>query len=49
MFYPIVDACLTCEDIARQIFVMMCRWRFLRHFYVLHFSEQRAAHFRHAF
>jgi len=27
-FFPIVDACLTCEDIARQSCVMVPRWRF---------------------
>jgi len=28
-FFPIVDTCLTVEDIARQICVMVRRWRFL--------------------
>ena len=27
-FFPIVDICLSCEDIARQICVMVRRWRF---------------------
>jgi len=28
-FFPIVDTCLSCEDIARQSCVMVPRWRFL--------------------
>ena len=40
-FFPIVDTCLSCEDIARQSCAMERRWRFLHHFCVLHF--QRAA------
>ena len=40
-FFPIVDVCLNCEDIARQIWAMVRRWRFLAIFWVLHF--QRAA------
>ena len=31
-FFPIVDTCLSCEDIARQICAMMPRWRFLATF-----------------
>jgi len=27
-FFPIVDTCLSCEDIARQSSVMVPRWRF---------------------
>ena len=27
--FPIVDTCLSCEDIARQICAMVPRWRFL--------------------
>ena len=26
-FFPIVDSCLICEDIARQSCTMVCRWR----------------------
>ena len=37
-FFPIVDICLSCEDIARQSCAMVPRWRF---FCVLYF--QRAA------
>jgi len=48
-FFPIVDTChtcLSCEDTARQSCAMVPRWRF---FASCTFSEQRAAHFRHAF
>jgi len=40
-FFPIVDTCLSCEDIARQSCAMVRRWRFLHHFCVMYF--QRAA------
>jgi len=40
-FFPIVDTCLSCEDIARQSCAMVPRWRFLTTFWILHF--QRAA------
>jgi len=40
-FFPIVDMCLSCEDIARQNCVMVPRWRLFGNFWVLHF--QRAA------
>jgi len=40
-FFPIVDTCLSCEDIARQTCAMVPRWRFLATFWVLHL--QRAA------
>jgi len=46
-FFPIVDTCLSCEDIARQICAMVSRWRFFT-FCVLYFSERRAAPFRPA-
>ena len=39
--FPIVDTCLNCEDIARQSWAMVPRWRFLATFCVLYF--QRAA------
>jgi len=49
-FFPIVDTCLSCEDIARQSCGMVPRWRF---FCVIFasciFREPRAAHFRPAF
>ena len=31
-FFPIVDACRSCEDTARQSCAMVCRWRFLATF-----------------
>ena len=31
-FFPIVDTCLSCEDIAQQICAMVPRWRFLATF-----------------
>ena len=40
-FFPIVDTCLSCEDIARQSCGIVPRWRFWRLFWVLHL--QRAA------
>ena len=49
LVFPIVDTCLSCEDIARQICAMVPRWRFLATFYVRISSEPRAAHFRPAF
>ena len=45
-FFPIVDTCLSCVDMARQSCVMVPRWRF---FASCIFSELRAAHVRHAF
>ena len=40
-FFPIVDMCLSCEDIARRSCAMVPRWRFWRFFCVLYL--QRAA------
>jgi len=31
-FFPVVDTCLSCEDIARQSCAMVPRWRFLATF-----------------
>jgi len=31
-FFPIVDTCISCEDIARQSSAMVRRWRFLAQF-----------------
>ena len=45
-YFPIVDACLSCEDIARQSCAMVARWRL---FTSCIFSEPRAAHVRPAF
>ena len=38
-FFPIVDTCLSCKDIARQSCVMMPRWRILAISWVLHFQQ----------
>ena len=45
-FFPVVNTCLSSEDIARQSCVMVPKWRF---FASSIFSEQHAAHFGHAF
>jgi len=48
-FLPIVDMCLSCEDIARQSCAMVPRWWFFCVIFVsCIFSKPRAAHFRHA-
>jgi len=43
-FFPIVDMCLGCEDIARQICAMVPRWRFLATFLHPVFSASRMQH-----
>ena len=45
-FFSIVNMCLSCEDIVQQSCAMVRIWRF---FASCISSEQRAAHFRHAF
>ena len=40
-FFPIVDTCLSCEDIARQSCAMVPRWRFLATFWRPVFSVSR--------
>jgi len=40
-FFPIVDMCLSCEDIARQICGMVPRWRFFASFLHPVFSASR--------
>jgi len=40
-FFPIVDTCLSCEDIARQSCAMLPRWRFLASFLRPVFSASR--------
>ena len=45
-FFPIVDTCLSCKDIAGQSCAMVPRWWF---FACCIFSEARAARFRPAF
>jgi len=47
-FFPIVDKCLSCKDIARQSCTMVPRWRFLATFASYICSEPRAARFRPA-
>ena len=46
-FFPIVNTCLSCEDIARQSCAMVHRWPIFGGSCV--FSKPRAAHFRPAF
>jgi len=43
-FFPIVDTCLSCEDIARQNCAMMPRWRFLATFLRPVFPASRVQH-----
>jgi len=43
-FFPIVDTCRSCEDIARQICAMVPRWRFLATFLRPVFPASRAQH-----
>jgi len=43
-FFPIVDTCLSCEDIARQICAMVPRWRFSATFLRPVFSASRVQH-----
>jgi len=40
-FFPIVDTCLSCKDIARQSCAMVPRWRFLATFFRPVFSASR--------
>ena len=43
-FFPIVDTCLSCKDIARQSCAMVPRWRFLATFLRPVFPASRAQH-----
>jgi len=43
-FFPIVDTCLSCEDIARQSSAMVPRWRFLATFLRPVFSASHVQH-----
>jgi len=43
-FFPIVDTCLSCADIARQSCAMVRRWRFLATFLRPVFSASRVQH-----
>ena len=42
--FPIVDMCLSCEDIARQICGVVPRWRFLATFLLHVLSASRIQH-----
>jgi len=43
-FFPIVDICLSCEDIAGQSCRMVARWRFLVTFSGPAFAASRVQH-----
>jgi len=43
-FFPIVDMCLHCEDIARQSCAMVPRWRFFGEFLRPVFAASRVQH-----
>ena len=43
-FFPIVDTCLNCEDIARQSCAMVRRWRFFASFWHPVFSASLVQH-----
>jgi len=43
-FFPIVDTCLSCEDIAQQSCAMVPRWRFLATFLRPMFSASCVQH-----
>jgi len=43
-FFPIVDTCLSCEDIARQSCAMVPRWRLFGDFLRPVFSASRVQH-----
>jgi len=45
-FFPIVDMCLSFEDIARQSCAMVPRWRFLATFCVLCFQRAACSRFQ---
>jgi len=46
IFFPIVDMCLSCEDIARQSCAMLPIWRFWRLFCVLCFQRAACSRFQ---
>ena len=45
-FFPIVDTCLSCEDIAQRICAMVPRWRFLATFCVLYLQRATSSTFQ---
>jgi len=44
VFFPIIDMCLNCEDIALQICAMVLRWRIFGDFLRPVFSASRVQH-----
>jgi len=44
LLVPIVDMCLSCEDVARRSCVMVPRWRFLATFLRRVFAASREQH-----
>jgi len=46
MFFPIVDTCFSCEDIAWQNSTMVPRWRVLAIFCVLYFQGAACSTFQ---
>ena len=46
-FFPIVDTCLSCEDIAGQICAIAPRWRICGHFLHPVFSASHVQHVSH--
>jgi len=45
-FFPNVDTCLSCKDIARQICAMVPRWQIFGDFLVLHFQRAECSTFQ---
>jgi len=43
-FFPVVDTCLTCEDVARQSCGMVPRWRLFGDFLHAVYSASRVQH-----
>jgi len=44
IFFPIIDTCLSCEDIARQSCTMVLRWRLFGDFLRPAFPASRVQH-----
>jgi len=45
-FFPIVDTCLSCKDVARQSCALVPRWRFLTTFCVMHLQRAPCSTFQ---
>jgi len=43
-FFPIVESCISCKDIARQSCALVLRWRFFGEFLCLVFTASRVQH-----